>query len=79
MSTLNTSIEKTKFCNSMKRFQPKNLAYTELGFHLREKLGNCDWQTDSFHTYPHVRTSIDFANRRMSLRALAERTGVIGF
>jgi len=59
---------KDKILQFHEKFQPKNLAYTELGFHLREKLGNCDWQTDNFHT-PHVRTSIDFAYE-MSLRAL---------
>jgi hypothetical protein len=43
-----------------KRFQPKNLAFTELGFPLREKVGVCEWFTDSFHE-PASRTRIDFA------------------
>lgn len=49
-----------------KRFQAKNLAYTELGFPLREKLGAFDWFTDSFHE-PETKTRIDFANDRSML------------
>lgn len=46
-----------------KRFQPKHLAYTELGFDLREKIGQCDWFSESFHE-PEERTRIDFAETR---------------
>ena len=59
---------KDKIMQFHKKFQPKNLAFTELGFPLRQKLGNCDWQTDNFHT-PLIRTSIDFAYEE-NLRAL---------
>lgn len=52
---------KDKILQFHKKFQPKNLAYTELGFPLRQKIGICDWQTNDFHTSP-TRTSIDFAN-----------------
>ena len=49
-----------------KRFQAKNLAFTELGFPLREKLGACDWFTNSFHE-PESRTRIDFAKDKSML------------
>ena len=63
---------KDKILQFHKRFHPKNLAYTELGFHLREKLGNCNWHTNSFHTYPTM-TSIDFANQRSFLAQQKDR------
>ena len=44
-----------------KKFQPKHLAFTELGFPLREKIGQCDWFSESFHE-PVKRTAINFAD-----------------
>tara|TARA_Y100000389_G_scaffold204512_1_gene257560 strand:- start:2016 stop:2990 length:975 start_codon:yes stop_codon:yes gene_type:complete len=49
-----------------KKFQPKHLAFTELGFPLREKIGQCDWFSESFHE-PVERTTINFANDKVLL------------
>ena len=52
---------KNKLLQFHKQFQAKNLAYTELGFDLREKLATPDWFDDDFHK-TFNRTSIDFAS-----------------
>ena len=52
---------KNKLLQFQKKFQPKNFAYTELGFDLREKTATPDWFDNDFHQ-PSRRTRIDFAD-----------------
>jgi len=61
---------KNKLLQFHKQFQPKNFAYTELGFDFREKTATPDWFDEDFHQ-PYRRTCIDFADD-MSLFHLKE-------